>query len=737
MCIRQNLKKEDYTMKKPTLNFGQFKQYDKVFLTAEKGIDVENVTSVAFEGETLYIAQPGGLMEYADGKMKKIAAKVSKLFSRKGRLYAAIGNSLAEIKKGKVKKIADFDSPVVDISVALDESVWLITSSDLYLMQGEEFIKIVDIPEETVCLAALDNKSKYGETVYVGSTVEGLLSMKGKRRHWAELVPNVTGVLSQKIKCIAIDALGHLWVGSDEGLNIYDGRNYRFNGNDFYSVPDGSFNDMYFAPDGKKYFATNTGIVTLFEGKISYFSYGVWLMHPTVTKLAVSDNGTIAAVTPRGISLITSKEMTLEEKAKHYDEMAVKYFTRNEGYQVSRELRKYGDLDSGWLPNSDNDGLFTGLYCASQCFRYKVTGEEEAKANAKRAVEAMIKLTEITGRPGFTARATRYSHEENFATGNREEWHFCEDNPDCEWLGETSSDEMTGHYFAYGIYYDLVADEEEKKKIAKVVKTITDHILENNFHLTDVDGVPTTWANWEPDLLNNDDRWFYERGTNSLEMLSFLKTTYHVTGEEKYNEVFDMLIKKHHYAMNCIQYKYEDGHVAHIDDQLDFTNIYPLVVYTENGAQNEIFKMGLTHHWEYERTERSPFFNVVYGALTNNNCDIENAAKSLSEMNLDLIRWPVFNSHRKDLVWDTEQEATGLPAQLKYPLEYSARVLVHYDGNQFVCDSGAEEFVDINTKVMNRTSTLPGTNASGMRAMMPYIYLLPYWMGRYHGLLGD
>ena len=127
-------------MKKPTLNFGQFKQYDKVFLTAEKGIDVENVTSVAFEGETLYIAQPGGLMEYADGKMKKIAAKVSKLFSRKGRLYAAIGNSLAEIKKGKVKKIADFDSPVVDISVALDESVWLITSSALYLMQGEEFI---------------------------------------------------------------------------------------------------------------------------------------------------------------------------------------------------------------------------------------------------------------------------------------------------------------------------------------------------------------------------------------------------------------------------------------------------------------------------------------------------------------------------------------------------------------------------------------------------------------------
>ena len=725
-------------MKKPTLNFGKFKQYDKVFLTNDNGIDVENVNSIAFMGETLYIAQKDCLIRYADGKMQKSAIRASKLFAKNGKLYAAINNALAEIKNNKAVKIAEFDAPVVDISIGLDGSFWLITESNLYLLKDGEFEEIVSLPEETVCLAAVDNKSKYGETVYVGSAVEGLMSMKGKRRHWAELLPNVTGVLSQKVNCAAIDGLGHLWVGSDEGLNIYDGKNYWFNGNDFYSVPDGSFNDMFFAADGKKYFATNTGIITLIEGKISYFSFGVWLMHPTVTKITVSDKGTIAAVTPRGISIITHTYMSLEEKANHYDEMAVKYYTRNEGYQVSRVLKKYGDIESGVLLNSDNDGLFTGLYCASQCFRYAVTGDKKAKENAKRAVEAMIKLTEITGKPGFTARATRYSHEENFGDGNREEWHAVEGNPDCEWLGETSSDEMTGHYFAYGSYFDLVANDKEKKKIAQVVKTITDHILENNFHLTDVDGVPTTWANWEPELLNNDDRWFYERGTNSLEMLSFLKTTYHVTGEEKYNDVYKMLIEKHHYAMNCIEYKVEDGHVAHIDDQLDFTNIYPLIVYTDNEAEKEIFKMGLTHHFDYEKVERSPMFNIVYGSLTNNFCDIENAAKSLSEMNLDLIVWPVYNSYRKDIVWDTEQEAMGIPPQLKYPVEYSARHLSHYDGNQLVCDSGAEEFVNINTKIVNRTATLPGSShAKANRAAMPYIYLLPYWMGRYHGLLGD
>lgn len=725
-------------MKKPTLYWGRFRQYDKVFLTEESGIVPSSVKSIAFSGEALFIATEENSYQYANGTLKKLPFSADKFFSEKSGLYASTGSILAKVDNKKATTIANFDSEIIDISTALDGSFWVITKDKLYLLGNGGFSEIVSLPEGTVCVAARDNKAKYDETVYIGSTVEGLLSMKGKRRHWAELLPDVTGVMSQKINCLQIDALGHLWVGSDEGLNIYDGKNYWFNGNDLYSVPSGSFNDMYFAADGKKYFATNTGIITLIEGKISYLSYGVWLMHPTVTKITVSENGTIAAVTPRGISVITAKYMTLEEKANHFDELADKYYIRNEGYQVSRKLRKYGDMDSGWLANSDNDGLFTGLYCASQCFRYKATGDKKAKENAQRAVNAMIKLTEITGKPGFTARATRYSQEENFGTGNREEWHICEDNPNCEWLGETSSDEMTGHYFAYGIYYDLVADDEEKKKISNVVRTITDHILENNFHLCDVDGVPTTWANWEPELLNNDDRWFYERGTNSLEILSFLKTTYHVTGDKKYNDVFDMLIKKHHYAMNCMQYKCEDAHIAHIDDQLDFTNIYPLIMYTENEAEKEIFKMGLNHHFDYERVERSPYFNIVYGAITNNACDIENAAKSLAEMNLDLIRWPVYNSYRKDIVWDDEQEKLGCAPQLKYPLEYSARVLVHYDGNQFTCDSGAEEFVEINSKKSNRSLSLPGGDgANALRAMMPHIYLLPYWMGRAHGLLGD
>ena len=65
-------------MKKYTLNFGKFKQYDKKFITE---IDGNSVTSVNFCGETLYIATNENTFEYSEGNLKKLSFKAEKLFS--------------------------------------------------------------------------------------------------------------------------------------------------------------------------------------------------------------------------------------------------------------------------------------------------------------------------------------------------------------------------------------------------------------------------------------------------------------------------------------------------------------------------------------------------------------------------------------------------------------------------------------------------------------------------------
>ena len=51
-----------------------------------------------------------------------------------------------------------------------------------------------------------------------------------------------------------------------------------------------------------------------------------------------------------------------------------------------------------------------------------------------------------------------------------------------------------GHYFFYPRYYDLVAEtEEEREAVRKVVRSITDHLMRNDFKLMDHDGTPTRW----------------------------------------------------------------------------------------------------------------------------------------------------------------------------------------------------------------------------------------------------
>ena len=89
-------------MKKYTLYFGEFKQFDKVFLTAEKGVDPASVTSVAFCGDALYIATAKGTFEYNNGNLKKLSFSADKFFSADGKLYGANGNSLYTIKNGNI-----------------------------------------------------------------------------------------------------------------------------------------------------------------------------------------------------------------------------------------------------------------------------------------------------------------------------------------------------------------------------------------------------------------------------------------------------------------------------------------------------------------------------------------------------------------------------------------------------------------------------------------------------------
>src|SRR4029078_4616653 len=135
--------------------------------------------------------------------------------------------------------------------------------------------------------------------------------------------------------------------------------------------------------------------------------------------------------------------------------------------------------------STDNDGLWTAMYVAAECFRYKATGEADARDNARRGMQAILRLESITGISGFPARSFIKVGEDDQPKDG--EWHDTADKA-WRWKGDTSSDEIVGHYFVYGIYYDLVADAQEKTELRAALGRITNHILDHNYQLIAVDG---------------------------------------------------------------------------------------------------------------------------------------------------------------------------------------------------------------------------------------------------------
>ena len=198
----------------------------------------------------------------------------------------------------------------------------------------------------------------------------------------------------------------------------------------------------------------------------------------------------------------------------------------------------------------------------------------------------------------------------------RGEWHRSADNH-WWWKGDTSSDEVDGHYFAYAIYYDVAADDEEKHEIRPYVERITDHILDHGLHYVGPPGKPTTWGVWSPEKLNHDLRRIGDRGLNSLEILSHLKVAEHIVGKPRYTEKIKELIEKHSYAHQHRACRNRFGRRSASTTATTswrFLSYYPLLIYERDPELRDVYLASIRRSWLIERPEHSPLFNLIYGA---------------------------------------------------------------------------------------------------------------------------
>ncbi|MCI0337230.1 MAG: hypothetical protein L0226_06615 [Acidobacteria bacterium] len=446
---------------------------------------------------------------------------------------------------------------------------------------------------------------------------------------------------------------------------------------------------------------------------IQYFAGKRWLPDDQVVAIGFEEHKTgsfaVWVETPKGFSCIEYKQMTLAEKAKAFENRVRARHVRH-GLTAGSHLRIPGDLSSNQMVSSDNDGLWTAIYVAAECFRYKVTGEADAREFARQGIQAIMRLEEITGIPGFPARSfIKIGVDEQPRDG---EWHMTPDGQ-WRWKGDTSSDEIVGHYFVYPIYYDLVADDDEKKKIRAVVMRITNHILDNGYQLIDTDGKRTTWGWWGPGTIWEDPD---ETGLRALHILSHLRVAIHITGNPKFQAAYNDLIDKHRYHLLTRNQKINiPTRINHSDDELAFLSYYPLLLYEKDPKLREIYIQSLERSWLVERPERNPLWNFIYAAGSSSQ-DFDRVAsiRTLREIPVDLVAWTVTNSQRLDVPIDPLSDRFKHRQSLTV-LPYDELPAMKWNGNPYRIDGGSD----------------------GRGEDDGAFFLLPYWMGRYHKLIDE
>lgn len=466
--------------------------------------------------------------------------------------------------------------------------------------------------------------------------------------------------------------------------------------------------------DGDVWIGTTTGAIRRTGRQYQYFGPHHWLPSDNVHAIAVAGR-TVYIATDGGLGIIRYEPYTLAKKAAHFERCVYDWGHKRLGF-VHKLYREGSAEDGRWLREiSDNDGGHTAHYLAAMSFKYAVTRDDAARRESLDAAQAMYWLRTITGNSGFFARAiwaegVDEGHRSTQGSGGLPAKWVATDDGKWLWKGDTSSDEVNGHFYSVALFHDLVAQGEEKRQAAEHLARIARHIIDNGWVLRDVDGKPTRWGRWDPDYLLRPYG-FESRGLNSMEAQAYMWTALGLTRDAAFRKGLDQLLALRYHTYTVREkLTFPPESVVPWDDELAFRALHPLITYCDDPRLRSIYLRALARHWEVMRMQKIPFFNFIYGGLTGNDCEEAEAVEHLREWSLDTVSHSFRNTHRADLAvepgYTPYMGGTRAISPRELDCSWGSRSAIYYDGG----DGG-------------RTVT------------PPVGWLEDYWMGRYYGMI--
>jgi hypothetical protein len=469
-----------------------------------------------------------------------------------------------------------------------------------------------------------------------------------------------------------------------------------------------------------------------------------WLPDDAVTAVAAGPDGSRWIATPKGISRIRIRENSAGAKAAELQAELDAHYWRMDGFVSPGAYLDSADAPTKWsVDDSDNDGLWTQMMIGAWCYAYAITKDEKYYQAARKAMDVMFLQIDVPavdfsaaglGR-GFVTRSLVRDDEGPVFESKKTQsnWHpVTYQGRKYYWKDDTSSDETAGHFFGYPLFYDLCAkDDAERAAVADHAGALAAYIRDHGFRLIDLDGNETSFGHWQPeriasavDGLENCEAELtvcvesaYGGGwLNGLEILGHMLSAWHMTGDPKFYEAYDTLIRKYKYdrlvtfTENVLTVT--NPRIAnHSDHELAMLAYHTLIRYEPDDARRAVWIQSLVDFYTWELPERQPLWAAFVAMAVDGKAAVAEGVRSLREIPTDLRSWRVDNSHRKDALPNPPDRFDEPQFDTVFP--YDELRAVWWNGNLY--------------------GVVEGGNGQGTEG--PMAYLLAYWAQRYAGIL--
>jgi hypothetical protein len=343
-----------------------------------------------------------------------------------------------------------------------------------------------------------------------------------------------------------------------------------------------------------------------------------------------------------------------------------------------------------------DSAIWTGHYLAAEAYRYKVTGSADAFTNINNAISAINNLINVTGGnilsrcalPANSPYAASISSQEA-ANGIHNGQIF---GANWIWVGNTSRDQYAGVFFGLTVTYDMVSDEGVRGWCSFLITRLLQNLLDNLWNIVMPDGSISSTFLVRPD-----------------QQLAFLLMGNHVNGGafgKKYSALSNAISPTVPIpvGVDCT-----DQTGSYFKFNLDYLTFYAL---SRMGSGYSSFWYGLAYDELRSTTawHQNAHFNMIDRAISGANSSRDAETRSLLEGWLSRPSTDVY----RDFTGQFTACSSGEACQ-PLPVEDRATTDFLWQRDPFQLAGGG--YGDIETAGID--------------------YLLPYWMGRYYGVITD